>query len=504
MATVTVIVGSSVASCSWYLYNGNGTLNSSGQIASGGNKSWTMAGINAKLVLSATPASGYGHPVYYKRTDGYNQNLTDDDEIYFTEDKTGTLSATYSPTVTYVLKYNGNGNTSGTAPSSQTGSTTYIVSEKGTLKKTGYNFKNWNTKSGGNGTSYSPGDTITLTGTTILYAQWKIKTYSVTYNAYSGTGAPSKQTKTYGEDLVLSTKIPTWTNHNFLGWATEKTRNAEVAWYPGDTYKANKALALYAVWECVASFYSQGSLVDEIHARVNANITLPTLPDTATSTFEGWISGTEEYSAGASIKITKHESFTAKWTTKGYRITYKGNYATSGEEYYQDVTGEFTVLECRYKKTGYYFDYWIYGNNVKYYPGDKITPTTNMSLYAHWTTKQYFYWHGSNEQDASYFAVGKRVDLAITATAWNNLYTYISNIQKAIGMSVSDFPSVAAGDVIKYSIYNFVSNTILQIYSRGYGSVQPVTVSPNQEIVTGLFNGSNGLKAAVNSIMDAL
>ena len=37
-----------------------------------------------------------------------------------------------------------------------------------------YVFDNWNTAKDGSGTSYQPGDEITLTeGSTVLYAQWK-------------------------------------------------------------------------------------------------------------------------------------------------------------------------------------------------------------------------------------------------------------------------------------------------------------------------------------------
>lgn len=69
---------------------------------------------------------------------------------------------------TNTVTYNANGGT-GTAPPTQTGSTSYIVSAN-TLMRDGYTFKNWNTKSDGTGASYTPGATITSSAT--LYAQW--------------------------------------------------------------------------------------------------------------------------------------------------------------------------------------------------------------------------------------------------------------------------------------------------------------------------------------------
>lgn len=35
-----------------------------------------------------------------------------------------------------------------------------------------------------------------------------------------GTGAPAAQTKTYNQNLVLSSVKPTWTGRNFVRWNT--------------------------------------------------------------------------------------------------------------------------------------------------------------------------------------------------------------------------------------------------------------------------------------------
>lgn len=71
--------------------------------------------------------------------------------------------------------------------------------------------------------------------------------YAVSYNANGGSGAPSGQTKWYGESLTLSTTRPTRTNYTFKGWATSS--GGGVAYASGATYTANAAVTLYAVWE---------------------------------------------------------------------------------------------------------------------------------------------------------------------------------------------------------------------------------------------------------------
>ena len=73
------------------------------------------------------------------------------------------------------------------------------------------------------------------------------RTYTVSYNANGGTGAPASQTKTYGVNLTLSSTVPTRYGYTFKGWATSST--GAVAYSPGGTYTANSAITLYAIWE---------------------------------------------------------------------------------------------------------------------------------------------------------------------------------------------------------------------------------------------------------------
>ena len=71
--------------------------------------------------------------------------------------------------------------------------------------------------------------------------------YTVSYNANGGSGAPGGQTKWYNETLTLQSGVPTRTNYKFKGWATSST--GAVAYQPGGSYTSNANLTLYAVWE---------------------------------------------------------------------------------------------------------------------------------------------------------------------------------------------------------------------------------------------------------------
>lgn len=148
---------------------------------------------------------------------------------------------------TYTISYNVNGG-SGTI-SSQTkvyGKSLTLTTTKPT--RTGYNFVKWNTSSNGSGTNYASGGTYTANAGATLYAQWSPITYTVSYNANGGTGAPANQTKTYNVTLKLSSIKPTRTDYNFISW-NEKADGTGAPHGAGTNYTTNKAVTLYAIWE---------------------------------------------------------------------------------------------------------------------------------------------------------------------------------------------------------------------------------------------------------------
>lgn len=158
-------------------------------------------------------------------------------------------SITVPAKTSYTVAFNANGGSG--APSSQTkwyGETLPLSSTKPT--RTGYTFQNWNTASGGSGTTYASGANYTANAAATLYAQWKANTYTVSYNANGGSGAPASQTKTYGVNLNLSTTKPTRTGYTFAGWNTVSSAST-VTYASGATYTGNSALSLYAIWKPV-------------------------------------------------------------------------------------------------------------------------------------------------------------------------------------------------------------------------------------------------------------
>ncbi len=74
------------------------------------------------------------------------------------------------------------------------------------------------------------------------------KTYELIYDANGGTGAPSPQTKTYGQTLTLSSTKPTRSGYTFLGWSASSTAT-KATYTAGGSFTENANTTLYAVWQ---------------------------------------------------------------------------------------------------------------------------------------------------------------------------------------------------------------------------------------------------------------
>lgn len=160
----------------------------------------------------------------------------------------GTASGTHpiGAKTSYAISYNANGGSG--APGKQTkwyGENLALSGTKPT--RTGHNFAGWATSASG-GVAYQPGSTYSGNAALTLYAKWTPHTYTVSYNANGGSGAPGNQTKTYGVNLTLSGTKPTRNLYNFKGWGTSSS-STTASYQPGGTYSSNSAIALYAIWE---------------------------------------------------------------------------------------------------------------------------------------------------------------------------------------------------------------------------------------------------------------
>lgn len=74
--------------------------------------------------------------------------------------------------------------------------------------------------------------------------------YDVSYDANGGSDAPAAQKKEAGVPLALSEEYPEREGYTFIGWATQSDA-VEGTYQPGDLFREDRNVTLYAVWETV-------------------------------------------------------------------------------------------------------------------------------------------------------------------------------------------------------------------------------------------------------------
>jgi len=175
---------------------------SDGAVATGTTFTPTMSA-DGTITFSADaiPISSAGTYTYTVRETGAVPGYTQDTnyyEISYVVSKGATALTASSPTITkydsegnqltgteikfentrlrFAVSYDGNGNTSGTAPTDASSpyhldDTVTVLGGDG-ISRTGYIFTGWNTEPDGTGTSYAAGSTFAIPHDVVLYAQW--------------------------------------------------------------------------------------------------------------------------------------------------------------------------------------------------------------------------------------------------------------------------------------------------------------------------------------------
>ena len=242
--------------------------------------------------------------------------------------------------------------------------------------------------------------------------------YTISYNANGGSGAPGSQTKTHGTDLTLSSTKPTRNGYNFVNWNT-KSDGSGTNYASGATYNTNANITLYAIWKTNSS---GGDTTTKYTVSYNANggsgtpsnqtkpqgtnlVLSSTKPTRSGYTFVNWNTkgdGTgKSYAPGATYSTDANLTLYAIWktnasggpVTKKYTIKFDANGGTgTTKEVVCDYGSKCTLTGNAFTRDGYEFTGWNTksdGNGVSYRDGAVVKDLSSVdgsivTLYAKW------------------------------------------------------------------------------------------------------------------------
>ena len=228
-------------------------------------------------------------------------------------------------------------------------------------------------------------------------------TYTISYNANGGSGAPSNQTKTHGTALKLSTTVPTRSGYAFVGWATSSSATS-ATYASGASYTTDANITLYAVWTLnkYEITYNANGGTDAPATQNKAHGTDMTL-----STSEPTKSYIVTFDPnGGTVDVAKRQGSCEfmGWATSSTATTaaYQpgGTFTTNANTTLYAVWKNPTMTKYSTPvREGYVFDGWYTAAEG----GTQITTTTtissDMTVYAHWTVATYGVIYDANGGD---------------------------------------------------------------------------------------------------------
>ena len=396
---------------------------------------------------------------------------------------------------TYTVSYNANGGSNAPASQTKVHGVTLTLSSS-VPYRFNYEFVGWSTSSSATVATYTAGGNYTGNVSVTLFAVWKYKpaTYTVSYDANGGTGAPGRQTKTYGVTLTLTTIQPTRRNYLFLGWS--KDRNATSASYSaGGSYTDNSDVTLYAVWQYNPEIYTirydanggTGAPASQTKT-YGVPLTLSMVkPTRAGYEFLGWSTDPTtmltNYAPGERYTDEASVTLYAVWRyiPKTYEVKYDANgggNTPASQTKTEDVTLILTsTIPTRY---GYTFKGWATSSSATsadYQAGGSYTANESVTLYAVWEINTYTVSFdangGTNAPNPQKKTHGQNLILTVAIPTRPN-HVFLGWATDSTSKSVAYAPGAtytAEEDVTLYAVWQ----------ERNYDfSVSDLTVTPDE------------------------
>lgn len=383
--------------------------------------------------------------------DGYG-----DQRYVYEEDVT--LYAVFSPN-RYSLIYDRNGGDSGYVSNEYVNFGSSLTVKTCDFSKADSYFTEWNTSSTGNGESYQPGDTFTMsTEGSTLYAIWAADQYDILYNANGGDGSTYSATSGYNESFRLADCPYTRSGYSFSHWSKNADGSGD-AYYPHDFHIMNKTgMEFFAIWTPNAydiSFHSNNG-ANEVATQSAVYMSATNLNvNTFTKKghdFAGWATNSEGngtlYADGASFTMTTEGiDLYAQWTPATYKLSFNSN---NGEGSMNPVGMLYpaggTVPANTFTKKGHTFKGWntqANGLGTSYAVGDAVlNEAKDVELFAQWDANTYQFTFTNSQGFGSDYNIeckfGSSIVLAAPAT-WT-----------AIGYTFNEWINADASPQVRY------------------------------------------------------
>jgi uncharacterized repeat protein (TIGR02543 family) len=365
----------------------------------------TLAANTGNLVKT-----GFSFKGWNTQADGKGVDYTEGAK--YTADTSVTLFASWVALQKFTVSYNGNENSKGTVPVSQSkysGERIIIAGNSGNLEKTGYTFDGWCTSKDSTGKVYAKGDSYSDNADLLLYAKWMVQTFTITYDGNKNTKGvvPVSQIKIYGQARIISDNIGNLekTDYIFVGWSTSADGTG-TDYLKGANYTDNADILLYAKWKhkpYTITFDGNKSTKGEVPGpQIKDYDEALVLPDNTGNlektgfVFDGWSTSADgvgkDYPKGASYTDNADAVLYAKWKTLTFTVTYDGNGNEKGSAPGSQVKVYGEPLTLAYNsgnlsKTGYSFSGWstsANGSGTDYNLGANYETEANLILYAKW------------------------------------------------------------------------------------------------------------------------
>jgi len=217
--------------------------------ANGGSGAMATQTVRRGTAVALTPnaftRAGYSFERWNTAADGSGTDYTDAQTV--TPMQNVKLYAVWSPCITLLAN---DGSERKLVQNVVPGAPTTLRANPFT--RTGCDFLGWNTVADGSGTSYADrADVGVVTGNLVLYAQWKVHTYTVRYNANGGVGEMPDQAFACGTAQELYACSFGSGPQRFTGWALSPNGAAVYADRQSVvdlTTADGGVVTLYAVW----------------------------------------------------------------------------------------------------------------------------------------------------------------------------------------------------------------------------------------------------------------